>query len=254
MLASLAKNYQGDWTQTLADCKAAAIATRAQIASQGGIYCFPLPLTGQNPALLKQWVLDPPSASIDIRLPRQEEDEPAVGKGFEVELGKFWLNPDTKKQVTWHERYLVTYSHILAVAQIRGLDERIDKAQVALGKLKQTPGEDLEVLNTKVKSILKRQRVKEFFMVTTTSQTYLQTTCIKKGRPTANSPTQEVTKLKLNLNIERKISAIEEAVQLAGWRLYVTNAPITRLTLNQAIVYYRDQWIVERGFHRFKRG
>jgi hypothetical protein len=31
-----------------------------------------------------------------------------------------------------------------------------------------------------------------------------------KGRPTANSPTQEVTKLKLNLNIERKISAIEE--------------------------------------------
>jgi transposase len=151
----------------LADCKAAAIATRAQIANQGGIYCFPLPLTGQNPALLKQWVLDPPSASIDIRLPRQEDNEPAVGKGFEVELGKFWLNPDTKKQVTWHERYLVTYSHILAAAQIRGLDERIDKAQLALGKLKQTPGEDLEVLNTKVKSILKRHRVKEFLMVTT---------------------------------------------------------------------------------------
>jgi transposase len=105
-------------------------------------------------------------------------------------------------------------------------------------------------------------------MVTTTSQTYIQTTYIKKGRPTANSPTQEVTKIKLNLNIERKISAIEEAEQLAGWRLYVTrrfrgklppkssltNAPITHLSLNQAIVYYRDQWVVERGFHRFKRG
>ena len=63
-----------------------------------------------------------------------------------------------------------------------------------------------------------------------------------------------MTKIKLNLNIERKISAIEESEQLAGWRLYVTNAPITRLSLNQAIVYYRDQWIVERGFHRFKRG
>ena len=209
---------------------------------------------GQNPTLLKQWVLNPPSASIDIRLPRQEDDEPAVGKGFEVELGKFWLNPDTKKQVTWHERYLVTYSNVLAAAQIRGLDERIDKAQVALGKLNQTPGEDLEVLNTKVKGILKRHRVQEFLIVTTTSQTYIQTTYIKKGRPTANSPTQEVTKIKLNLNIERKISAIEEAAQLAGWRLYVTNAPITRLSLNQAIVYYRDQWIVERGFHRFKRG
>jgi transposase len=238
----------------LADCKAAAIATRAQIANQGGIYCFPLPLTGQNPALLKQWVLDPPSASVDIRLPRQEDDEPAVGKGFEVELGKVWLNPDTKKQVTWHERYLVTYSNFLATAQIRGLNERIDKAQVSLDKLKQTPGEDLEILNTKVEGILKRHRVKEFLMVTTTSQTYIQSTYIQKGRPTANSPTQEVTKIKLNLNIERQIPAIEEAEQLAGWRLYVTNAPITRLSLNQAIVYYRDQWVVERGFHRFKRG
>jgi hypothetical protein len=37
----------------------------------------------------------------------------------------------------------------LAASQIRGLHERIDKAQVALDKLKQTPGEDLEVLNTK---------------------------------------------------------------------------------------------------------
>jgi transposase len=238
----------------LADCKASAIATRANIANQGGIYCFPLPLTGQNPALLKQWVLDPPSASVDIRLLRQEDDEPAVGKGFEVELGKFWLNPDTKEKVTWHERYLVTYSKILAASQIRGLHERIDKAQVALEKLNQTSGEDLEVFNTKVEGILKRHRVKEFLMLTTTSQTYIQTTYIKKGRPTVNSPTLEVTKIKLNLNIERKISAIEEAVQLAGWRLYVTNAPITHLSLNQALVYYRDQWIVERGFHRFKRG
>ncbi|MCC5658906.1 hypothetical protein LC608_18325 [Nostoc sp. XA010] len=45
----------------LADCKAAAIATRGQIASKGGIYCFPVPMSGQHPQLLKQWVLDPPS-------------------------------------------------------------------------------------------------------------------------------------------------------------------------------------------------
>jgi transposase len=56
----------------LADCKAAAIATRAQIAAKGGIYCFPLPMSGQNPLLLIQWVLDPPAASVEIRLPGQE--------------------------------------------------------------------------------------------------------------------------------------------------------------------------------------
>jgi transposase len=26
------------------------------------------------------------------------------------------------------------------------------------------------------------------------------------------------------------------------------------MTLNQSTQYYRDQWLVERGFHRFKRG
>ena len=94
----------------VADCKAGAIATRAQIATEGGIYCFPLPMTGQNPELLKQWVLDPPADAVEIRLPRQDVKEPAVGKGFEVELGKFWLNPDTDKWVRWNERYLVVYS------------------------------------------------------------------------------------------------------------------------------------------------
>jgi transposase len=238
----------------LADCKAAAIATRATIADAGGIYCFPLPLTGQNPDLLKQWVLNPPSASVDIRLPRQEEDEPAVGKGFEIELGKTWFNPDTNKLVKWHERYLVAYSHVLATAQIRGLHERLDQAETALKKLKKSPGKDLEVLNAQVAAILKRHRVKEFLIVTTTIETNIRTSYVKKGRPSANSPTQEVTQIELTLSSEHQILAIAEAEQLAGWRLYVTNAPIARLSLNQAISYYRDQWIVERGFHRFKRG
>lgn len=146
----------------------------------GGIYCFPLPLTGQNPDLLKQWVLDPPSPSVDIRLPRQEEDEPAVGKGFEIELGKTWPNPDTNKLVKWQERYLVAYSHVLATAQIRGLYERLDKAQTALDKLKKSPGKDLEVLNAQVAAILKRHRVSEFLIVTTTIETNIITSYVKK--------------------------------------------------------------------------
>jgi transposase len=36
--------------------------------------------------------------------------------------------------------------------------------------------------------------------------------------------------------------------------LYVTNADATHLSLPQAVMYYRDEWLLERGFHRFKRG
>jgi transposase len=238
----------------LADCKAAAIATRGQIAAKGGIYCFPVPMSGQHPMLLNQWVLDPPSPSVEIRLPRQDAEEPAVGRGFEVELGKFWLNRESEKWVRWHERYLVVYSHSLATAAIRGQKQRLHQAQTALAKLAGKPGNDLERLNQKVEAILKRHRVSEFFSVTTTEEILSTTRHVGRGRPTRKSPTQQVNRVRLQLQIQLESTAIEQAEQLAGWRLYVTNAPSTKLTLPQAVIYYRDEWLLERGFHRFKRG
>jgi len=211
-------------------------------------------MTGQNPDLLKQWVLNPPTPSVEIRLPRQDEAEPAVGKGFEVELGKFWLNEETNKWVRWDERYLVVYSHTLATATIRGQQQRLDRATAALSKLATKPGDDLEQLNQKVEAILKRYRVKEFFAVTTTAETSTQTRYLGRGRPTAKSVQEQVTRLNLQLQFQQQSAAIEQTKQLAGWRLYVTNAPSTRLTLPQAVTYYRDEWLLERGFHRFKRG
>lgn len=238
----------------LADCKAAAIATRAQIASEGGIYCFPVPMTGQHPSWLKQWVFNPPSPSIEIRLPTQDANEAAVGKGFEVELGQFWYHPDTQEWVQWHERYLVVYSQRFATAQIQGLQQRLERAQKALDKLAAKPGKEPEELNLKVEAILKRHRVKEFFCVSLRVETYTQNRYMGPGRPIHNSVKEKVTQIRLHLQVKRDTDAIEQARQLAGWRLYVTNAPISRLPLPQAVLYYREEWLVERGFHRFKRG
>lgn len=238
----------------LADCKAAAIGTRGQIASKGGIYCFPVPMSGQHPLFLKQWVLNPLSPTVEIRLPQQDSDEPAVGRGFDVELGKFWFNRETQKWVRWHERYLVVYSHSLANAQIRGLQQRLNHAQTTLSKLAGKPGDDEEQLKVKVEAILKHHRVSEFFAVTTTEEFFTETRHVGRGRPTAKSATQQVTRVHLQLQFQRQSAAIEQAEQLAGWRLYVTNAPISQLSLPQAVIYYRDQWLLERGFHRFKRG
>jgi transposase len=238
----------------IADCKAAAIATRAQIAAQKGVYCFPLPMSGQYPLWLKQWVLNPATASVEIRLPKQDESEAAVGKGFEVELGQFWLNPSTAKWVRWHERYLVVHSQSLATAQKQGLNQRLEHAQAALEKLAAKPGQELEQLNLKVEAILSRHRVKEFIAVTLSSQVVTQKRYGGRGRPSSNSATEEVTQIQLQLQFEQNIDAIEQAKQLAGWRLYVTNALSTQVSLTQAVAYYREEWLVERGFHRFKRG
>jgi transposase len=238
----------------IADCKASSIATRAQIAANGGIYCVPVPMSGQHPQDLKQWVLDPPAETVEIRLPRQDEEQPAVGKGFEVELGKFWLNEETNKWVRWHERYLVVYSQSLAASAIRGQQQRILTARTALDKLALKPGNDREQLSHKVENILKRYRVKDFFSTMITEVFIKETRHVGRGRPSNNSPTEEVTKICLQLHIHPIDTAIKEAETLAGWRLYVTNAPTTRVTLPQAVMYYRDEWLLDRGFHRFKRG
>lgn len=238
----------------IADCKAGSIATRAQIAANGGIYCVPVPMSGQHPQYLKQWVLSPPAETVEIRLPRQDEEEPAVGKGFEVELGKFWLNEETNKWVRWHERYLVVYSQSLAASTIRGQQQRIKSAQTALDKLAAKPGEDRGELAQKVENILKRYRVSDLFSTTIIEEIIKETRHVGRGRPSKNSTTEEVTKICLQLHIQQIDTAIKDAVTLAGWRLYVTNAPTTRLTLPQAVMYYRDEWLLERGFHRFKRG
>ena len=61
-------------------------------------------------------------------------------------------------------------------------------------------------------------------------------------------------KSQFKLKFERQPEAIAEAEQLAGWRIYVTNVKFELLSLSQAVAYYRDQWQLENGFHRFKRG
>lgn len=235
----------------IADCKAGSIFTRANIAANGGIYCVPVPMSGQHPQQLRQWVLNLPLEATPIRLTRQDELEPAVVKGFEVELGKFWLNPETNKFVRWHERYKVVYSQSLAESAIRGQQQRINAAQVALNKLAQKPPDDREELSHQVENILQRHRVKDFFSTIITEEITKETRHVGRGRPSKNSPTQEVTKIRLQLHIQQINTAIKEAETLAGWRLYVTNAPTTQLTLPPAVMYYRDEWLEEARFSSF---
>ena len=46
--------------------------------------------------------------------------------------------------------------------------------------------------------------------------------------------------------------SIEQAQLLFGWRVYVTNAPQSKLSLKKAVLTYRDEWLIERNFGRFK--
>ena len=236
----------------IADSKAAAHHTRAQLAQAGGHYCFPLPNTGHTPSLLKSWVLNPPAAMEPIHLTTQVQDEPAIGVGFEIELGKVEYDPHTQESFHWMERYLVVRSDALAQRQKKGLHQRLDKAERALKKLAAKPAKDHCKLKTDVQAILKRYRVKDYFATQIEAQTV--TYYVGRGRPSAKDPSRKRSKTQFQLSFERQADAITEAEQLAGWRIYVTNMRVEQLSVSQAVAYYRDQWQLEHGFHRLKRG
>ncbi len=109
-------------------------------------------------------------------------------------------------------------------------------------------------INWRDYNILKEQGVSEFLTVQVQEKTHTEKRYLRSGRPTAHTPYRWETYSELTCRVERQAVAIHAHQHLMGWRIYVTNAAKTRMTLQQSVRYYRDEYLVERGFHRFKGG
>jgi len=231
------------------DCKLASLENRAQIQAGGGYYLAPLPMTGDTPADLRHWVLDPPEPPSAIALPGVVEP---VGQGFEVAVAQTWTPPKAERAITWTERTLVVRSDKHAHRQQHGLVERLRRAEQALTKLKAAPETDETQLTRQSQALLDRYDVAAYLQVTWTAHTTETKRYLKRGRHGPNSPYELVTSTTWHVTVTRLSDAIAIFDQLAGWRLYVTNTPIERLDLAAAVSSYREEWQPERGFHRLK--
>ena len=238
----------------LADSKASTWNLRASINHEGGIYCFPLAMSQPRPKLLSQWVAEAPTAVEKIYLNGEEDAENLIGEGFEVPLGSLWYEKENQQWYRWSERWLVVCSYALRQRQLKSLSARLCKAELALEKLAQKTPQDEVILQTKVESILKRYRVKEQILTSIEKKISYQKVYEGAGRGGENRSYRRVRHTTFSLTYQRCQAKISEQQAIAGWRLYVTNAEQSRLSLAQAVNSYREQWQPERGFHRFKRG
>jgi len=68
-----------------------------------------------------------------------------------------------------------------------------------------------------------------------------------RGRPATVRQEREV---QVTAVVDEK--ALEGAIRRLGWRVYATNAPGGRLSLEQAVLAYRGQYIIDRGMGRLK--
>jgi transposase len=240
-----------------ADCKAAALSTRTQIAREEGFYLFPLPMTGKVPDYLRDWVLDPPTPPIPIVLEDvigPDGKPQVVGSGFVVELGLYATLEDGVTRYHWMEQWLVIRSDSWAQRQQAALEKRLSKAEAELQRLNGRGFTSAAELEQAAQQVLERHGVGEWLTVTVSETVTEQTRYVGPGRPGPNRPKQVIVVHQAHLTVGRNVATIAEAQQLAGWRIHVTNVPTAQMSLQQAIGYYRDEFLVERGMHRFKRG
>lgn len=240
----------------VADSKAAALETRATVATGGGWYLLPLPMTGEVPALLRSWVTQPPEPSMPIVLPPTVDDPETpreVGCGFVV-TRTMTGTPVTGDDVTWEERWLVVQSTAYAQRQQASFDTRLDRVAAQLQRLRPKADERATDVQMRVPTLLERHHATDYFTVTVTETPTVRRTSGTRGRPRATTPVVEETTYLVQVTVERNADALADARMLLGWRVYVTNTAQDDLSLVQAMGVYREEWTVERNYHRWKRG
>jgi transposase len=239
----------------VADAKAGSLRTRATLAHEGGQYLMPLPMTGEVPGLLRQWIPNPPTRVRPLMLPTSASDPTPrdVGKGFST-----WRRmPATLEDgttVTWRERWLVTFSPAQAAQQQERLRKRLDRAEAAVQKLRPAKGERAADVLARANTLLEQHQVAGLITAQVSETASTRRRSGRRGRPSADAPATDETIWQVTIVVERHTQAIALEEQVAGWRVYVTNTRADVLTHAQALTHYRNQWIAEHGYHRWKHG
>jgi len=240
----------------IGDSKGAALATRGQLALAGGYYLFPLPMTGEVPAQLAEWVRQPPHASEAIWLEREgkkgELEKYRVGEGFTVEkaMTLMWEG----QAIAWTERWFIMKSEAHAHRQQQHFLKRLTQAEQAVRQLYPQATERRDEFQTRVNKLLEKQGVSDFLRVQVDEQIRYRKRYLNRGRPTLTSAYKQEEIRTYRCRCQRSEETIKAQMELMGWRIYITNIAANQMSLTQSVDYYRDEWTVERGFHRFKRG
>jgi transposase len=237
------------------DSKMAALATRAELAAEGDYYLMPLPMTGDTQKQFDGWL----DQLLSGQAKAQElwHDKEFLGHGWEF-TRRLQAKGDGKP-ITWTERVQLLRSPALTQRKQTGLEERLRRAEQAVGALTPPVGpgkkqcREEASLQAAVSAILERSDVTGLLRVTWERQEHHQTNYVGPGRGSAKRATHTEVQVRYQITAVRRESvAIEAQRQRLGWRVQVTNSPKKRLSLPASVLSYRSGWCLERDFHLLK--
>ncbi len=178
------------------------------------------------------------------------ESPVVIAEGFERQVR---LTTEVDGQpVAWDERRLVIRSGLVAQTQERALRARMDKALTALLALnqrgrgrKRVP--DLAELQAVCQQIVTQFAVEGLIDVQVSSET-----TERPVRRYGQRPARVICTQALTVQARVNQTALAERLPYLGGRVYATPHSATALSLEQAVLAYRDQFIIEQPFGRLK--
>jgi len=260
------------------DSKMSALTIRVHIHPLNQHYLCPLAQTGETAQEMVQWI---EAAANDEKVLQQVyfEDEKgqrkllAEGYVFERTVQATIITADTQstgatgtsagkeQTLEWREQVFVVRSESYRKRLLDSLERHLQRATASLRALTPPPGRGKRQLQDEAELVraanvlLKEHGVDDFLTYTFERQEKRQTKYIGRGRGNPERPKREIVTVRYQiLVVARQEEALATHQKTLGWRAYVSDAPAEQLTLEHAVLTYRDEWVIERGFHRLKGG
>jgi transposase len=250
------------------DSKMSALAIRSHIHRLNHYYLCPLAQTGDTAKEMKTWVESVNNGEktlTPVFVQNENGKQKMFAEGYVLErtlqAKSDAVIEDGKEQeiIEWTEQVFVVRSESYRKSMLDGLEGRLQRAAEKLEALTPPPArgkrqiQDETALVSAATVILKTHNVEGLLAYTFERQEKCLTKYVGRGRGTPDRPKQEIITVRYQIiAVTRQEEAIDAHKKTLGWRAYVSNAPAEQLDLEQAVLTYRDKWLVEHGFHRLK--
>ena len=235
------------------DSKLMALSTRAHLEGGGDFYLGPFSQTHIPPEVLDAYlqpVWDGTQALEGVERVNAEGKKESIAEGF-ARIESLTVEREGSS-LDWQEQRLVVRSYRHAQASKKALRRRLDQAQTALEGLNQRGKgkkrfEDVDALQQAAEALIKRHRVEGLLRVRYHPQVEQRWVRAYGSRPAERRRICDV-----QVQVEEEEAAIQQAMRRLGWRVYGTNQSPQQCSLEQAVLAYREEYQVERGFGRLK--
>lgn len=238
----------------IGDSKMGALDTRAYIEHSGDYYLMPLGLVQVSADAIDTRLA--PVWRKRQRLTTIYSPRDAAGQRERLALGFEWRATvkatvaDTTR--TWRERRFLIKSLSHAAAQEKGLRARLAQAQQSLLALNRRGRghrsyPDRAPLQAAAEAMVQQHEVVGLLHLAYQAHSTQRTVRAYGTRPARMADTTDY-----QLQVKVRATPLARAIRRLGWRVYATNHAVRELSLSQAVLAYRQQYLEERGFGRLK--